>query len=128
MNRFLARMIMAFAVLLGGGSLVLFAFFLLLAPVELVSSGDSESGTLMWDGFLCLLFFVQHSGMIIWSGPDVTSDRLLFNVLWTAWIALGARWEEADMVAAFGEPYRRYQRTVPMLVPWRSPSGRRLAP
>ena len=45
--------------------------------------------------------------VLIWSGTDVTTDRLLFNMLWTAWIVLGARWEEADMVAVFGERYRR---------------------
>jgi methanethiol S-methyltransferase len=56
--------------------------------------------------------------VLIWSCPDMTLDRLLFQVLWSAWIVLGARLEEADLVAELGETYRVYQREVPMLIPW----------
>ena len=65
-----------------------------------------------------LYFFVL---VLIWSAPDVHSDRLLFNVLWTLWIVLGAFLEEKDLVTELGEKYRRYQKKVPMLFPWRSP-------
>lgn len=64
--------------------------------------------------------------VLIWSMPDVTSDRLLFNLAWTAWIVLGAYLEERDLRSRFGDVYRSYQRTVPILVPWRGPVGRRL--
>lgn len=57
--------------------------------------------------------------LMIWSGPDLSRDRLLFNVLWTIWIVVGTKLEERDLVADFGESYRRYQREVPMLIPWR---------
>ena len=70
-----------------------------------------------------LYFFVL---VLIWSTPNVTSDRLLFNVLWTFWIVLGSYLEEKDLVAEIGEKYRDYQKTVPMLLPWRGPIGRRL--
>jgi protein-S-isoprenylcysteine O-methyltransferase Ste14 len=63
---------------------------------------------------------------LIWSCPDVNSDRLLFNVLWTLWMVLGSYLEEKDLVAEFGERYRQYQKTVPMLLPWRGPVGRSL--
>ncbi len=59
--------------------------------------------------------------LLIWSSPNLTADRLLFNVLWTAWICAGAFWEEKDLVAEFGDVYRDYRRKVPMLVPWRAP-------
>jgi protein-S-isoprenylcysteine O-methyltransferase Ste14 len=62
--------------------------------------------------------------LLIWSSPDMTADRLLFDVLWTAWICAGAVWEERDLTAQFGEAYRNYQRQVPMLVPWRGPAAR----
>lgn len=55
--------------------------------------------------------------VMIWSSPDLTSDRLLFNLLWTGWIIVGAFWEERDLVEQFGDCYREYQRRVPMLVP-----------
>ena len=60
--------------------------------------------------------------LMIWSYPVLTADRLLFNVLWTLWIVLGAVLEERDLVADFGDDYREYQRTVPMLVPVKAPA------
>lgn len=63
--------------------------------------------------------------VLIWSSPQVTSDRLLLNLLWTAWVVAGTYLEEQDLVAEFGEAYRAYQDTVPILVPWRLLVGRR---
>jgi steroid 5-alpha reductase family enzyme len=60
--------------------------------------------------------------VLLWAQPDLTVDRLLLDALWTAWIAVGATLEEADLVAELGDSYRAYQRAVPMLVPW--PKGR----
>jgi protein-S-isoprenylcysteine O-methyltransferase Ste14 len=57
--------------------------------------------------------------VLFWSNPDLTADRLLFNVLWTAWICVATVLEEADLVADFGDAYRDYRRKVPMLIPWR---------
>jgi methanethiol S-methyltransferase len=57
--------------------------------------------------------------LMIWSCPDLTTDRLLFNLLWTAWILVGTILEERDLVALFGEDYQVYQTEVPMLIPHR---------
>ena len=57
--------------------------------------------------------------VLIWSIPDMTLDRLLFNVLFTGWIVVGTRLEERDLVTEFGEQYRAYQRRVPMLIPYK---------
>jgi len=70
-----------------------------------------------------LYFFIL---VLIWSTPYVTSDRLLFNILWTFWIIIGSYLEDKDIAAEFGERYRDYQKTVPMLLPWRGPIGREL--
>ena len=227
---------MILAVVMGGGSLLLFGVFLIIGPIIIVRFDASEYHVLLWDGLLSIVFFIQHSGMIrtsfhdrlapiiprhyhsstyaiasgialtamvllwqpsqtviyqaegllrllarvisvlaiigfswgvralgnfdtfglvpikvhlrgkqlrppnfvlrgpylwirhplyffmlllIWSAPDVSSDRLLFNVLWTLWIVLGSHLEERDLVAEFGERYQDYQKTVPMLLPWR---------
>lgn len=59
--------------------------------------------------------------LMIWSYPDLTADRLLFNVLWTAWIVIAALLEERDLAAEFGDSYRQYQGIVPMLIPYRVP-------
>jgi len=66
--------------------------------------------------YLCVI-------VLIWSWPVLTTDRLLFNVLWTAWICVGARLEEVDLVNDFGKAYEDYQRKVPMLIPWRGRAG-----
>jgi len=57
--------------------------------------------------------------LMIWSCPDLTADRLLFNGLWTIWIVIGSILEERDLVSEFGDLYREYQRKVPMLIPRR---------
>jgi len=240
MNRFADFCVIFISMVLGGGSLLLFGVFLIAGPFTIIRLAASEGQALVWNGFLSLLFFIQHSGMIrgtfrnwlasavprrylpaiysiasglvltlmillwqtsptvlfriegplemapraitllaiagfiwgvralgsfdpygriplvvhlrarqlrppefvlrgpylwvrhplyfcmlvlIWSVPSVTSDRLLFNVLWTVWIVIGSYLEERDAVAEFGERYRDYQRTVPMLLPWRGPVG-----
>ena len=243
MNRFAAYAMMYLAVIIGGGSLLLFGAFLVIGPITIVRFCATERQTLLWDGLLSILFFIQHSGMIrtsfrswlssvipphyhpatyaitsgmaltaavllwqpsqtvlyqaegmfrllaraiavlaivgfswgvralgnfdtfglnpiraylrgrqfrapnfivrgpylwvrhplyfcmlvlIWSFPDVSLDRLLFNVLWTLWVVLGTYLEEKDLVDEFGEKYHHYQKTVPMLFPWRFPRGSKL--
>ncbi|MFH1116800.1 MAG: hypothetical protein V1792_23030 [Pseudomonadota bacterium] len=55
--------------------------------------------------------------LMIWSFPDPTADRLLFNLLWTVWIVIGTILEERDLVAQFGAEYQSYRMAVPMLIP-----------
>lgn len=55
--------------------------------------------------------------VLFWSIPILTTDRVLFNVLWTIWVVVGTILEERDLVDDFGDAYRDYQTNVPMLVP-----------
>jgi len=59
--------------------------------------------------------------LMIWSFPDLTADRLLFNVLFTAFCIIGTVLEERDLAASFGEEYLDYKTRVPMLIPYRVP-------
>ncbi len=228
------RLLLFLTLAIGGGSLLLFTWFLLFGapwPLDIVGSDPAR---LVWDSLLCLVFFVQHSGMVcrsakermsnhvpslyhpalysiasglalfvliilwqpasqflwhlhgagrwlsagiaaaavagfiwgtralgefdpfgtlplkaalggacppstsfvargpyryvrhplyffmlvlIWSTPRFSTDQVLFNVLWTIWIILGTRLEERDLLREFGETYRQYQLSVPMLLP-----------
>jgi methanethiol S-methyltransferase len=229
------RLLVLLAVGTGGGSLVLFAYFLLFGVPYVIGIAPSHAVRLAWDSLLCVVFFLQHSGMIrrgakermakrvpgiyypavysiasgtalfalillwqptnqflfrlhgparwlsvclsvlavagfawgvhslhgfdpfgtlplkahlrgaapplavfvargpyryvrhplylfmlllIWSIPRLSTDRLLFNVLWTAWIVVGTKLEERDLLVDFGETYHRYQLCVPMLIPF----------
>ncbi len=59
--------------------------------------------------------------VLFWATPDLTADRLVFNLLWSGWIIVGTLLEERDLGLEFGDVYRRYQKMVPMLIPWRGP-------
>jgi protein-S-isoprenylcysteine O-methyltransferase Ste14 len=57
--------------------------------------------------------------LIVWSNPDISADMLLCSALWTAWIIIGTILEERDLIANFGDDYKRYSAKVPMLIPIR---------
>ncbi|MEZ4527793.1 MAG: NnrU family protein [Desulfobacterales bacterium] len=56
--------------------------------------------------------------VMIWTCPKLSADRILFNILWSLWIAAGAVWEERDLVRVFGDEYRAYQQKTGMLIPF----------
>ena len=53
-----------------------------------------------------------------WSTPRMSAGHLLLALGSTAYIFVGIYFEERDLVAQFGDRYRRYRDEVGMLLPW----------
>lgn len=70
--------------------------------------------------------YVRHPlyvGLVLslWSAPRMTAGHAMFSLGLTGYILVGIWFEERDLVAHFGERYRRYRAEVGMLVPRRRP-------
>ena len=55
--------------------------------------------------------------IVFWATPQLTIGHALFAAGMSAYIFIGAWFEERDLVRTYGEAYRQYQRDVPAYVP-----------
>ena len=54
-----------------------------------------------------------------WATPTMTIAHLVFAIAPTAYIFIAIQLEEKDLIDAYGNDYKRYRETVPMIVPVR---------
>ena len=67
--------------------------------------------------------YVRHpiqAGTIIglWATPSMGYGHLLLSAGMTAYILIGLYFEEKDLVRVFGEKYKEYRQTTPILIPF----------
>ncbi len=55
--------------------------------------------------------------IICWAAPYMTAGHLLFAAAFTAYVAIGIRYEERDLLRNGGGSYSSYRRAVPALLP-----------
>ena len=80
---------------------------------------DTTPPRLVTDG---LYRYVRHplytAGLVfIWLLPIMTWNLLALNIGLTAYILIGATFEERKLLSQFGETYADYRRKTPMLIP-----------
>lgn len=66
--------------------------------------------------------FVRHPLYVgwfitLWATPSMSVGHLLFAAFLTAYVLIAVRYEERDLVNAFGRAYARYQQSTPMFIP-----------
>lgn len=86
---------------------------------QLVEPAQQERPRLVVDG---LYRFVRHplytAGLVfIWLIPVMTVNLLALNIGLTAYLVIGALFEERKLVREFGEAYIQYRQKTPMLIP-----------
>lgn len=72
------------------------------------------------DGILARVRHPWYSGgiAVIWGFGSITDVFLLTRVLLTLYLIIGTLLEDQRLISVWGDPYRVYRRTVPMLIPW----------
>lgn len=75
--------------------------------------------------------FVRHPVYLsflglVWFNPEMTTDRLVLALLWTAHIAVGSHLKDRRMERFVGDPYREYEARVPGFPMMVGPLGKKV--
>jgi methanethiol S-methyltransferase len=87
---------------------------------QLFGSSPDQPANLKTTGIYHLIRHPIYSAGLafIWLMPVMTRNSLAMDIGLTAYIIIGAIFEERKLVLAFGKEYTHYQMSTPMLVPF----------
>ncbi len=112
MKRLPTLLLIYAALVIAGGSLLLFYAFLLFGPFDLVSLGLDDARALAFDAFLLLVFFLQHSILVrkvvrAWLAKAIPADTYGAFYAITSGIALAPMalfWQATPVLARADAP------------------------
>jgi protein-S-isoprenylcysteine O-methyltransferase Ste14 len=108
----LAAIILGAAAVLQSGALHFAGLAQIFEPKR--ASTLSTSGFYKW---------VRHPlyllGLImLWLSPTMSVNQLTVSAVFSAYLFIGARFEEKRLIREFGEKYLDYRKRTPMIIPW----------
>jgi methanethiol S-methyltransferase len=89
---------------------------------QLSKPGSADAKPLGIKGVYCWIRdpFLLSGLLQIWLTPFMTSNLLIVYALTTVYLFLGSLHWEKRLLSQFGQEYRRYQKQVPRLLPWKN--------
>ncbi|CAI8037297.1 Methanethiol S-methyltransferase 1, partial [Geodia barretti] len=109
-------------------SLPVLEFIGISEPLERLTGRKREGGSLVTSGLFSLVRHPMYTSILlcIWSNPTMSLGRMMVGAVLTVYLLVAVPLlEERDLVEMFGDKYRHYITTTPMLLPfklWTSPS------
>ena len=59
--------------------------------------------------------------ILVWATPTMTLGHLLFAAMTTSYVLVALQLEERNLIDVFGDKYRNYKKSVPMVIPFTKP-------
>jgi protein-S-isoprenylcysteine O-methyltransferase Ste14 len=93
-----------------------------LVKAQLSKPGSADAKPLGIKGVYCWIRdpFLLSGLLQIWLTPFMTSNLLIVYALTTVYLFLGSLHWEKRLLSQFGQEYRKYQKQVPRLLPWKN--------
>ena len=86
---------------------------------QIMAQENQRSSKMITSGLYGWVRHPLYTGglLLIWLMPVMTINFLTLFILLTIYLIVGAKSEEERLIHEFGDDYREYQKTVPMLLP-----------